>query len=214
MNRIQTALVAAALLAVTATGTTLPSSTTGELVLKATRICCARCESVEVRRDPKSGLIFTHVRLRPLEDLKGGGDSSTIELRIVGGEVDGVKTVVAGMPRFRPGRESILFLGKKNRAGYPVVVEARKGVLDLRADKRGRRMLRARVSGLEDLGRKRDVSLDDFRGAVRRVLEEERERRRAKRAARDTQGTQGTQGTRDTRDTRDTQDTQGKRGGR
>ena len=165
-----------------ATATTLPSDTTAALVLQSERVCCASCESVEARVDPRSGLVFTHVRLRLLENLKGSGSGDTVELRIVGGEANGIRTVVAGMPRFRPGRESVLMLGRKNRLGYPVLVAGGRGVLPLKADKSGQRRLAARVSGFGDLSGKQGVHLDEFRTAVRRVVEEA-ERRKAERAS-------------------------------
>jgi len=144
--------------------TTLPRATTLDIVREAQRVCCVRCESVEARVDPRSGFVFTHVRLRLLEDLKGKAEGATVELRIVGGQIGDVRTVVAGMPRFRKGGESVVMLGRKNRQGYPVVIHAGRGVLPLRKDKRGRRHVAVRITGF-DLA---DRTLDSFRSAVLR----------------------------------------------
>jgi hypothetical protein len=174
-------LVAVCLLcAAGARATTFPSDSTASLVLQSERVCCASCESVEARVDPRSGLVFTHVRLRLLEDLKGSGTGDSVELRIVGGEANGIRTVVAGMPRFKPGRESVLMLGRKNRLGYRVLVSASRGVLPLKADKRGVRRLTGRLSGFGELSGKSGVRLDEFRAEVRRILAEA-ERRQAER---------------------------------
>ena len=157
--------------------TTLPADSTAELVLQAERVCCATCESVEARVDARTGLVFTHVRLRLLENLKGSGSSDQVELRIVGGEVGGIRTVVAGLPRFKAGRESVLMLGRRNRLGYRVLVAGSRGVLPLKADERGQRRLTGRVTGLGELSGKHGVSLDEFRAAVKRVLEEDKRRK-------------------------------------
>jgi hypothetical protein len=172
-------LTAAALIclaAATAPATTFSRETTHDLVLRAQRVSCAACESVEMRRDPRLGAVFTHVRLRLLEDLKGTSPTGTIELKIVGGRDGDVETVVAGMPRFRVGQEAIYLLGDRNREGYPVLLQARRGVLPLRRGAREQRYLATRVSGIAELRGKRRVSLDAFRGAVRRLVREQRER--------------------------------------
>jgi hypothetical protein len=172
-------LAAAALIglaAALAPATTLTRETTEDLVRRAQRVSCATCEHVEMRRDPRLGLVFTHVRLRLLEDLKGVSTAGTIELRIVGGRDGDVETVVAGMPRFKVGQEAIYLLGGRNRAGYPVVLQARRGVLPLRRGPREQRFLAARVSGIAELRGKRHVSLDSFRGAVRRIARDQAER--------------------------------------
>jgi hypothetical protein len=166
------------LLTGTTTATTFPADTTGDMVVEAERICCARCESIETRVDPRTGLVFTHVRLRRLEDLKGAGRTDTIHLRIVGGTSGDRVTSVPGMPRFRRDEESVLMLGRRNRLGYRVVLQARRGAVPLRKDKRGRRWLTHAVTGLPGLRSDGPVRLDEFRSAVkRRLLEHERARK-------------------------------------
>jgi hypothetical protein len=159
-----------------APATTFSRETTQDLVLRAQRVSCAACERVEMRRDPRLGVVFTHVRLRLLEDLKGTSPSGTIELRIVGGRDGDVETIVPGMPRFRMGQEAIYLLGPRNRQGYPVLLQARRGVLPLRRGPRAQRFLAAHVTGIAELRGKRRVSLDAFRGAVRRLLKKHAER--------------------------------------
>ncbi|MHC4135009.1 MAG: hypothetical protein ACYTDU_09905 [Planctomycetota bacterium] len=172
-------LAAAALIglaAALAPATTFSRETTQDLVLRAERVSCATCERVEMRRDPRLGLVFTHVRLRLLEDFKGVSTAGTIELKVVGGRDGDVETVVAGMPRFKLGQEAIYLLGARNREGYPVLLQARRGVLPLRRGPREQRFLAARVSGIAELRGKLHVSLDAFRGAVRRLVREQAER--------------------------------------
>jgi len=171
MPRPLTALGCALLLVAPLAATTFTDETTADLAARADRVCCARCESVEARRDPRTGIVFTYVRLRLLEDLKGRVEDVSFELRLAGGKADGVETVVAGMPRFAAGQESVLLLGGRNRDGFRVALQAHRVVLPLVRDKAGNRRLRAAVSGFSELEGKRKVSLDDFRGALRRELQ-------------------------------------------
>ncbi len=176
MHRSMAALAFALLMAAAAPGTTLSTETTFDLIVQAERVCCAAVDSVESRRDPRSGFVFSHVRLRLLEEMKGRSEAPVIELRLPGGRADGVETVVPGMPRFEKGAEAVLLLGPLNRDGFPVVLQASGGVLALRADKTGRRCLCAPVTGLRELEGAREVTLDSFRTAVQRVVREQAEK--------------------------------------
>jgi hypothetical protein len=176
MHRPTAALALALLLAGAAPATTLSGETTADLVLAAESVCCGAVESVEARRDPRSGFVFTHVRVRLLEEMKGTGDGPVIELRLPGGKADGVETVAPGMPRFEVGAEAVLLLGRRNREGFRGLLQATGGVLPLKADKAGKRSLRVRATGFADLADAREVTLDSFRGAVGRLLREEADR--------------------------------------
>lgn len=176
MHRPMAALAFALLMAAAAPGTTLSAETTAELVVLAERVCCAAVDSVESRRDPRSGFVFTHVRVRLLEEMKGRSEAAVIELRLPGGRADGVETMAPGMPRFEAGAEAVLLLGPRNRDGFPVVLQASGGVLPLRADRAGRRCLCTPVTGLPELEGAREVTLDSFRTAVKRVLREQAEK--------------------------------------
>ena len=168
----------------TTSGTTLPLRTTRDLVRLATQICCVRCESVEARVDQASGMVFTHVRVRrlenyKLEDDKGGRGDAVFSLRLIGGKAGGRETRVAGMPRFCPGAECVLFLGKRNRAGFPVVLQAHRGAIAVRLDKKsGQRHLGQAVTGLTGLPATRRVSLNRFAAAVRRAVRADRKAKR------------------------------------
>jgi hypothetical protein len=176
MHRPLAALALALLMAAAAPGTTLSRETTADLVLGAQRVCCAAVDDVRSRRDPRSGFVFTHVRLRVLEDMKGGGEGATVELRLPGGRADGVETVAPGIPRFEAGREQVLLLGRRNADGFPVLLQASGGVLPLRRDRDGRRCLCVPVTGLKELEGSAEVSLDAFRSAVKRIVREQAEK--------------------------------------
>jgi len=176
MVRPIAASILACLLGAPAPATTFATATTKNLVDWSERVCCVRCEEAEPRRH-RSGVVFTHVRLRLLENLKGRSDGVEIRLRVVGGRTRDAETRVPGMPRFEPGRECVVLLGKTNREGYPLVVAARRGVLDLERDEDGRLRLAGRVSGFPGLKGRTRVSLDDFRGAVKRAVRAQEERK-------------------------------------
>ena len=124
MTRLTLRAAALCLLAGATPATTFSRTNTRDLVHLAERVCCVRCLSVEPRLDARTGLVFTHARFQLVEAMKGRGDNAVIEVRVIGGEAGGVRTVVAGMPRFAPGGECVLFLGKRNRAGFPVVISS------------------------------------------------------------------------------------------
>jgi hypothetical protein len=165
------ALCAAAL------ATTLPRVSTRDMVRDAHRVVCAECTSCRPRLDPRTGLVFTQVKLRVLETLKGAPEGATLELSILGGEAEGRKTVVSGMPRFAAGRESVLLL-KRRKDGAWLVSLAHRGSIPILRDKKGVRHLGTRVSGFKDLAAKKRISLDAFRISVlREVRLQEKEKR-------------------------------------
>ena len=162
-----------------APATTFSKTTTRDLVNMAERVCCVRCEGVEQRLDSASGLVFTHVRLRLLEDMKGRTEGTVVELRLIGGRAGTAVTEVDGMPKFLRGRECVLLLGRRNRLGYPVLVQARRGVFELKRDKEtGERHLARIVTAMPGLPEARRVTLDRFREAVKRIVREAKKARR------------------------------------
>jgi len=177
MHPVRWALVAC--LASVAAATTLREATTCDLVEGAERVCCAVCESVEARVDPRTGMVFTHASFRLLEDLKGrGAGGATIRLRVVGGKVGNLATIVEGMPAFRPAEERVLFLGRPNDAGFETLYFAGRGAIRVEADDRGARWIADRVTGFRELDGARRIPLDEFREAVVREVRA-LERRRA-----------------------------------
>lgn len=155
-------------LAPLAAATTTEPCTTCSLVGSAERVCCAVCDSVEARLDPRSGMVFTHASFRLLEDFKGRGAGAAIRLRIVGGRVGQVATVVHGMPEFRAGEECVLFLGKPNDEGFDTIHGAARGVVRVRPGPRGERFVASRVDGFPELHGSARVALGDLREAILR----------------------------------------------
>ena len=176
-HKITSVAAVVCLLSLAVGATTLPKKTTRDLLEGSDRVCCVECASCEARLDRATGIVFTHVRLSVLEELKGGGEK-TFEIRIPGGEAGGVRTVVAGMPRFRPGQEAVLFLKRATEAGSAVggpvnrrwiVSLAHRGHVPIEKDKSGKRRLTGFVTGFRDIAPVR-TGLDEFRTAVRDEL--------------------------------------------
>ncbi len=185
MARLLAASVLVGVFCPLAPATTFTSATTKHLVDAAQRVCCVRCEAAEPRRH-RSGFVFTHVRLRLLEDLKGETEGRTIHLRVIGGRTANAETRVPGMPKFKAGGECVVILGRSNREGYPVIVGARRGVIGLEKVKKGareHRRLSRRITGFKKLKGMSRVSLVAFRAAVGRAVREQHEERARKRAA-------------------------------
>lgn len=179
MTRLMLGAAVVYLCAGAAPATTFSKKTTKDLVNMAERVCCVRCEGVEQRLDRASGLVFTHVRLRLLEDMKGRTEGTVVELRLIGGRAGNAVTEVDGMPKFSRGRECVLLLGKHNRLGYPVLVQARRGVFELKRDKKtGERHIARTVTAMPGLPEARRVTLDRFREAVKRIVREAKKARR------------------------------------
>ncbi len=177
--------VVACLLACGAAGfaTTYSNETTAALAIRATQVCCVRCERVEPQRDPRSNLVFSIITLRVLETIAGTHRGPTLKLRLIGGRADGVETRVAGMPKFRVGGECVLLLGKKNRAGFPVVLQAARGAIPLRASKNGVRYVESFVTGFSGLRGPR-MTLDTFRAAVKNAVRQAQKKAARAKAAR------------------------------
>src|SRR5437870_5147456 len=75
----------------------------------------ARVESGWAGGDPKSGLIVTHVELRPVETWKGA-PAATLLVRLPGGTAGELGQIAQGAATFRSGEEVVVFL-KRHAAG-------------------------------------------------------------------------------------------------
>lgn len=85
-----------------------------DLTQRAGRIVLARCLSANPER-AENGI---ETRYRFVVDQTVKGDtSSTVELVLPGGLLDGVRTRVPGMPDFAPGNEVVLFLSRAGDTG-------------------------------------------------------------------------------------------------
>ena len=100
--------------------TTLVSMDLNDLSAQAELVVLGWVTGVEVQRN-ESGRLYTYVTLDNLEIRHGAHTESTLTLRFLGGELDGERQWVAGMPRFSIGERSLLFVQGNGTAICPLV---------------------------------------------------------------------------------------------
>ncbi|HEV2386907.1 MAG TPA: hypothetical protein VGS20_06575 [Candidatus Acidoferrales bacterium] len=171
MTRIGTLAACIVLLAAAASATSLASMNLRQLTAAAQSVVRARCLSRQSRWE--AGEIWTLTRFHVLETFKGAPPAE-FTLRVLGGRVGGIESVVAGTPRFLPGDEVVLFLEPSPAGGYGITgwIE---GTFPVRRDAQGRAYLMptrsAAVSGPATGGFRpqpiRPMPLDDFRRQIR-----------------------------------------------
>ncbi len=99
-------VVAAAL---PAAATTVVYLDVDDLTERSNAVVRARVLERESRWDDEGRGIYTFTTVEVLSTLKGGGDE-TLVIRQLGGEVDGVGSLVAGDASFQVGEEVVVFL--------------------------------------------------------------------------------------------------------
>ena len=91
--------------------------TDAQLVAVSERVVHGRVLDVRMERAPGGRrTIYTVARIAVLEDFTGGADA-VIEVRELGGAIDGVQMWVPGAPVFVPGQEVVLCLERAGGAG-------------------------------------------------------------------------------------------------
>ena len=126
------------------------AKSTLEVAKKADQIVVAECTSSKSKRSEYGNLIFTYSTFYIQESVKGGEIGEEITLRMIGGQVDDLILSVPDMPEFRESEEVILFLGSKNRDGYPTLASLKNGVLRIETDRvTGKKYIATPVSGIE-----------------------------------------------------------------
>lgn len=104
-------------LAATAGATTIARMTLRQLA-RASRVV-VRARSIANDSRWEGGEIWTFTRFDTLEAFKGSPPAE-FSVRLIGGEAGGIESIVAGVPRFFPGEEVILFLDPVAGGGYSV----------------------------------------------------------------------------------------------
>jgi len=165
MNRIRfaatVAFAAIALLGIPpAKATTVQKFSLSDLAKKSESIVHARVVDQTSSWDQGHKEIYTYITLNVLDPVKGGPRSddakgakheTTITIRQLGGTVDKLISYVPGMPSFQKGEEVVLFLSKKDSAGYPWVMGLQQGKYTVTTDANGMKYVRNDVDGLRTL---------------------------------------------------------------
>ncbi|MEK7315681.1 MAG: hypothetical protein AABZ94_00405 [Candidatus Eisenbacteria bacterium] len=152
MNRVRRTVVLAiaALAMITASyaaATTVEKMSLRDLAKKSDAIVLARVEDESARYESNKE-IFTYITLRVLEPVKGPKKDDVITIRQLGGTIDKIASIVPGTPTFRKGEEVVLFLTRKDGAGYPWVMGLQQGKYSVTADEHGQKHVRSEIDGL------------------------------------------------------------------
>jgi hypothetical protein len=137
LRKMIPALCVTALLAAPASATTIARMNLGQLAAAARVVVRARCLGNESRWE--GGEIWTFNRFQTLESFKGSAPAA-FTVRLIGGQVGGIESIVAGVPRFFAGEEVILFLDRAAGGAYSVTAWV-EGTFRVRRDAAGRRFV-------------------------------------------------------------------------
>jgi hypothetical protein len=91
--------------------------------------------------------IYTYITFEVERFLKGGANERQITIRLWGGQVGGLTSLVPGTPRFVPGEEVLLFCAG-SRARVPTVLGLSLGKFTIVDDPSKGRFLKRDISGL------------------------------------------------------------------
>ena len=137
------AMLVSSALASPARATTLALMNLRQLTAAATAIVRARC--LGSSSDWERGEIWTLTRFQTLERFKGALPVE-FTVRLIGGRVGGIESIVSEVPRFWPGEEVVLFLDPTQGGDYAVTAWA-EGTFRVRRDRAGRRIVTADSAG-------------------------------------------------------------------
>jgi hypothetical protein len=116
--RLTALLVALALISLETRATILIRMSLEKLSQESPAIVRARCVASSTGWD--AGEIWTFT-LFEVEETWRGSVSARITVRLLGGSAGNITSSVAGVPRFRPGEDVVLFLASTPRGDFSVV---------------------------------------------------------------------------------------------
>ena len=124
--------------------------TTLDTAKRSENIIVARCISSESSWNNEGTLIFTYVTFQSEDTVKGEDTKEEITLRLIGGKVGDRILSAPDMPKFNEDEEVILFLGSKNKAGYPTLTSSKNGVLRIQTDEvTGQKIVSTTTTGIK-----------------------------------------------------------------
>lgn len=91
-----------------------------QLVTEAEQIFVGTATSLQSRKLP-NGAIVTDVRFSELQVIKGDNRGADIVLLVLGGEVDGSRLEIPGLPQFQRGARYLVFSQGNGKNMFPVV---------------------------------------------------------------------------------------------
>jgi hypothetical protein len=156
------------------TETTLGTAKSSEYIV------VARCVSTYSEWNEQGSLIYTYVTFQIENTVKGDDSGDELTMRLIGGQVGDRILSAPDIPTFDEAEDVVLFLGPKNKAGYPTLTNMHNGVVRIRTDEiSGQRTVTTPISGMQlykentsrALPDNRDskVSLEDFIYSLKKV---------------------------------------------
>jgi hypothetical protein len=136
------ALAIAVAVVAPAQATTLVRADLEDLVAGNARVLVAEVVDVESRWNDEGTFIFTDVRVRPLQFLKGRSQQGEMTVTLMGGTVADLTTLIIGGAELIPGRAYVLFLNNEQLPGIDSALTVRdhcQGAFDLVLTKGGLR---------------------------------------------------------------------------
>lgn len=152
--------------------TTVPKMELAQLVSTADSIVQGRVDSVESRWEDK--LAYTYVSITVDDPLKGER-RRTVMVRQLGGKIGSLNVTVAGMPKFEPGTQVIVFLKSQQNGTFDVVglSQGKYEIVDdyAIANVSGLTLLDPKTGQLTDAGFVEKAPLETFKAKIRGLLQ-------------------------------------------
>ncbi len=148
MRSLLLASVAVTTLAGLASATVVMRLDLPQVVQRSDVVMEGRVLSTRVEQDGR-GLLFTTVTLSVDQGHRGSRAGDVFTFRMPGGELNGKRTHIPGLPRLQPGEDVFLFLTKTSSRGFRVPVGLGQGTYRLTRDASGARRLNRSLVGLE-----------------------------------------------------------------
>jgi hypothetical protein len=151
-------------------GTTLKAMSVSEMTRDAAVVVRVRCVKNSTGWD--AGEIWTYSIFAVEETWKGAAEGQ-LRVRLLGGRTESVTSTVAGVPRFRPGEEVVLFLEPTSRGDFSVVGWM-EGTFRIRREASGTESVTQDTAGVEayDPVTRRFVAMGAWREEISRFKAE------------------------------------------
>ncbi|MBM3749065.1 MAG: hypothetical protein FJW34_25135 [Acidobacteria bacterium] len=130
MHRRIVIILAIALLALPAWAATLQRLDFDEMIEKSTAIVRGQVVASSARFH--GPVIYTHYRLRVLEQIKGA-EAAEVDVVVPGGVANGLRQAFAGAPKLQAGSEYVLFLWT-GASGLTTIMGFSQGLFDVHRD--------------------------------------------------------------------------------
>ncbi|MDA0334780.1 MAG: hypothetical protein O2782_06430 [bacterium] len=171
------ALLALLCMAASATASTVVPLSVAELTDRSQQVFHGIC--LDSHAAAEGGEVTTHLRFVVSEHLKGPVRTDTLSVILPGGELDGTRYQISGMPGFRPGEEVVLFLTGADPSGRVWPVGLAQGGFHVRRNNQGAARVRRDYSELRFQGAARTAGIPADDLSLEELLEEIRARAHA-----------------------------------